>query len=45
MLQVNPGTQAEQHSGLHAGMSLLSIGETSADGLEYKEVIALLKQS
>ena len=43
VLQINPGTQAEKHPELHAGMTLLSIAETSAAGMEYKEVINLLK--
>ena len=36
VLQVNPGTQAEQHSELHAGMTLMSVGGNSTEGLSYQ---------
>ena len=43
VLGVNPGTQAERHSKLRAGLQLLRVGETPVEGMGYPEVIALLK--
>ena len=45
ILQVNEGTQAEQHAELRAGLTLKKVGETATDTLEYQEVITLLKES
>jgi succinyl-CoA synthetase alpha subunit len=43
VLQVNPGTQAERHTQLHPGLVLQTIGEVSAAGKPYDQVIATIK--
>ena len=43
VLGLNPGTQAERHSKLRAGLQLLRVGETPVEGMGYPQVITLLK--
>ena len=40
---INPGTQAERHSVLQAGMVLRSVGGTSVVGRSYKDTIDIIK--
>eukprot|EP01044_Picomonas_judraskeda_P001193 COSAG03_NODE_66_length_15090_cov_6.646455_1_plen_574_part_10 len=43
LLQVNPGTQAEKHSQLSAGLILRSVGGSSVAGKNYQEVLGMIK--
>ena len=45
LLQVNPGTQAEKHSRLSAGLILLSVAGESVAGKGYQEVLGMIKKS
>lgn len=43
LLQVNPGTQAEDHSQLQPGLILQSVGGASVSGKSYQDVLGMLK--
>eukprot|EP01046_Picozoa_sp_COSAG06_P013585 COSAG06_NODE_825_length_12067_cov_4.396975_9_plen_1674_part_00 len=43
LLQVNPGTQAERHSQLSAGLILQSVAGASVAGKGYQEVLGMIK--
>ena len=43
VLEVSPGTQAERHSQLRAGLVLQGVGSLSVAGKSYKETLSLIK--
>ena len=43
LLQVNPGTQAEKHPQLSAGLILQSVAGVSVVGKAYQEVLTMIK--
>jgi predicted metalloprotease with PDZ domain len=43
LLQVNPGTQAERHSQLRAGLILRTVSGSSVAGKSYQEVLGMIK--
>ena len=43
LLAVNPGTQAEKHSQLSAGLIVRSVGGSSVAGKNYEEVLGMIK--
>ena len=45
VLAVNPGTQAERHRELHAGLILKSVGKVGVMGRPYAETLGMLKAS
>jgi hypothetical protein len=42
VLHVNPGTQAEHHPELRAGLALQSVGGVSVAGKDYEEVLGMI---
>ena len=43
IMGINAGTQAESHTELKPGLTLLSVGGTSVAGMPYKQVIETIK--
>ena len=41
--RINPGTQAEEHPQLRAGLVMRSVGDDMVEGKAYKQVLALVK--
>eukprot|EP01044_Picomonas_judraskeda_P005262 COSAG03_NODE_491_length_7456_cov_22.158353_1_plen_303_part_10 len=43
VIGINAGTQAEKHSQLRPGLSLVAVGSTTVTGMPYKQVIETIK--
>ncbi len=45
IVRVNPGSQAEDHAQLRAGLVIRRIGDRNVTGMDYASVLSLLKQA
>ena len=45
VVHINKGTQGEHHPQLHAGLLVRQVGDTDARGLNYSEMLSLLRAS